>query len=94
MPGEPIRRQILLRLRAQPATVGQLARRFPVSRPAVSRHLATLQRAGLVETGRTGPRGTYTVRIAGLAPVREFLDGFWDEALARLEALAEQERGR
>ena len=86
--GNPIRRQILLRLRVHPATVGEIAARFPVSRPAISRHLANLQRAGLVTTRLSGPRTLYVVRPEGFAPVRAYLDGFWDTAFARLEELA------
>ena len=86
--GNPVRRRILLRLRAQPATVGEIAARFSVSRPAISRHLANLQRAGLVTTRSAGARKLYVVRPEGFAPVRAYLDGFWDTAFARLEELA------
>jgi DNA-binding transcriptional ArsR family regulator len=86
--GNPVRREILIQLRAQPATVGEIAARFPVSRPAISRHLATLQRAGLVVARATGARTLYAVRLEGFASVRTYLDGFWDSALARLEQLA------
>jgi DNA-binding transcriptional ArsR family regulator len=78
----------LKRLRAEPLSVGDLAAKFPVSRPAVSRHLAVLERAGLVEHKGAGTRSLYSVRVQGLAPVREFLDEFWDTALSRLEELA------
>ena len=47
--GNPIRRDILLALREAPLSVNELAARFPVSRPAVSRHLRVLEEAGLVE---------------------------------------------
>src|SRR5262245_4920796 len=90
--GNPVRRQILLRLRAHPATVGELAARFPVSRPAISRHLANLQKAGLVTTRSAGARKLYAVRLEGFAPVRAYLDGFWDTAFARLEQLARREQ--
>ena len=86
--GNSIRREILVGLRARPATVGEIAARFPVSRPAISRHLATLQRAGLVTTRADGVRTLYSVRLEGFAPVRAFIDGFWDTALSRLEQLA------
>jgi DNA-binding transcriptional ArsR family regulator len=82
--GNPTRRAILKKLRAAPLTVGELAGKFPVSRPAISRHLRVLHEAGLVEH-----RGAqYAVRVQGFASVREFLDEFWDTALARLEQLA------
>lgn len=89
--GNPVRREILLGLRARPATVGEIAARFPVSRPAISRHLAMLQQAGLVTTQASGARTLYAIRLEGLAPVRAYLDGFWDAALARLERLARED---
>lgn len=84
----PVRRDILLALRAEALSVGDLADRFPVSRPAVSRHLALLRQAGLVESRDDGNRTLYAVRVQGFASVREFLDEFWDTALSRLQKLA------
>lgn len=86
--GNPVRREILVRLRDRPATVGEIAAAFPVSRPAISRHLATLRSAGLVAAREAGTRTLYSVRPEGFAPVRAYIDGFWDSALARLERLA------
>jgi DNA-binding transcriptional ArsR family regulator len=51
---DPIRRAILARLIDGSATVGELARPFDVSRPAVSKHLRVLERAGLVNRARDG----------------------------------------
>ena len=59
-----------------------------MSRPAVSRHLRVLEDAGLVQTREDGTRNIYSVRMQGFADVREFVDEFWDTALARLEELA------
>lgn len=81
---------MLRRLRAKPLSVGELAAEFPVSRPAISRHLRLLESAGLVEQRTDGRQSLYSVRIEGFAPVRSFLDEFWDTALARLEALAKK----
>lgn len=88
--GSPVRRAILRELRVAPLSVGDLAARFPVSRPAVSRHLRMLELAGLVEARTSGARHLYGVRMQGFAPVRDFLDEFWDTALARLDALAKE----
>ena len=88
--GSPVRREILAALRTTPLAVGELAERFPVSRPAISRHLRVLEEAGLVEHRAAGTRSLYKVRVQGLASVREYLDGFWDVALSRLEELAEE----
>lgn len=86
--GNQVRRDILLALRAEPLSVIELARRFPVSRPAVSRHLRILEDAGLVESRPDGARSLYTFRPDGLQPVRAYLDEFWDTALRNLQELA------
>jgi DNA-binding transcriptional ArsR family regulator len=86
--GNPVRRTILRQLRDSPLSVHELAARFPVSRPAISRHLRILSRSGLVETHGHGHRQRYAIRLTGFGPVREFLDEFWDTALARLEELS------
>ena len=88
--GNPVRRDMLRTLRAKPLSVGELADRFPVSRPAVSRHLRVLEDAGLVESRPDGALRVYAIRIQGLAPVREYLDEFWDTALLRLQQLAKR----
>jgi DNA-binding transcriptional ArsR family regulator len=86
--GNPVRRAILHELRAGPRSVGEIAAGLPVSRPAVSRHLRVLEDAGLVQATQEGTRNIYSVRVQGFASVREFVDTFWDAALARLEELA------
>ena len=88
--GSPVRREILTALRTTPLAVGQLAQRFPVSRPAISRHLRLLEDAGLVEHRPDGTHSVYQVRVQGFGAVRDYLDGFWDAALSRLEELAEE----
>ncbi len=52
--GDPTRRAIVYRLQEGPATVGQLAKPFRVSRPAISKHLRVLERAGLVRRTKEG----------------------------------------
>lgn len=86
--GNPVRRKILRHLRDAPLSVNELAARFPISRPAISRHLRVLTRSGLVEARGPGVRHRYAVRTKGFKAVREFLDEFWDSALARLEELS------
>lgn len=90
--GNPLRREILQELRRGPRSVGDLARRFPVSRPAVSRHLRILQDAGLVEPRPPGSaQPAYAVRVSGFRAVRDYVDDFWDTALSQLEALARED---
>ncbi len=90
--GNPTRRAILQELRDTPLSVEQLAERFPVSRPAVSRHLAVLVKAGLVEMRELGTLNLYAVRVQGFASVREFLDDFWSMSLNRLQTLAKKNK--
>ncbi len=73
--------------------MGDLASGLPVSRPAVSQHLRVLEQAGLVAARREGTRNFYSVDGDGLADLREYLEGFWDEALSAFKAAAEREGG-
>lgn len=86
---DPTRRAVFESLRAGPRTVGEIAAQMPVSRPAVSQHLKALKQADLV---RDEPRGTarlYRIHAEGLRELRDWLDGFWDDALARFKDYAE-----
>jgi DNA-binding transcriptional ArsR family regulator len=90
---DPTRRGVFETLRGGPRSVGELARGLPVSRPAVSQHLRVLKGAGLVRERRVGTRNFYSVDRDGLNELREYLDEFWDEALAAFKAAAENEGG-
>jgi DNA-binding transcriptional ArsR family regulator len=90
---DPTRRSVFETLRKGPRSVGDLARGLPVSRPAVSQHLRVLERAGLVTARRDGTRNFYSVNGDGLAELREYFEGFWDEALAAFTAAAEGDQG-
>ena len=83
---DPTRRAIFERLAERPSAVGELAREFPVSRPAVSQHLKVLKAAGLVAADPEGTRRIYRIDPAGLGPMRAWLDRFWDSALAAFAA--------
>jgi DNA-binding transcriptional ArsR family regulator len=87
--GDPTRRQVFELLRGGPRSVGELAAGLPVSRPAVSQHLRVLEEAGLVSHWREGTRHVYELDRAGVAELRSWVDGFWEEALARFKAAAE-----
>jgi DNA-binding transcriptional ArsR family regulator len=76
-------------LRNGSRSVGELAAALPVSRPAVSQHLRVLETAGLVTHRREGTRNLYAVNGNGVAELRVWVEGFWDEALARFKAAAE-----
>ena len=88
--GDATRRRVLELVRENgPAPVGSIAEALPVSRPAVSQHLKVLEGAGLVTCTKRGTRHLYAVRPDGLAVLRLWLDGFWDDALIRFKAAAE-----
>ena len=89
--GNSVRRDILVVLRDRPLAVHEIAERFPVSRPAISRHVRLLEEAGLVEATRQGRQSVYSVRLQGFSTVREFIDAFWDVALERLAVLAKDD---
>ena len=80
--GDPTRRAVLEALRGGARPVGEIARHLPVSRPAVSQHLRVLKEAGLVRDRRDGTRRLYSIDTQGLAPLREYLESYWDTALA------------
>ena len=90
--GDWTRRQIFDALKNGPQSVGELAARMPVSRPAVSQHLRVLKDAGLVLDTKDGTRRIYRVDPSGLAGIRAYFDSFWDEALGRFAAEARKER--
>ncbi|HEU0218609.1 MAG TPA: metalloregulator ArsR/SmtB family transcription factor [Stellaceae bacterium] len=90
---DPTRRGVFEQLRRSPCAVNALAARLPVSRPAVSQHLKALKAAGLVEERAEGTRRIYSVRREGLRELRDWLDGFWDDALAAFKAEAETVHG-
>ena len=65
-----------------------------VTRPAVSQHLKILKTARLVTVHAEGTRRVYAVDVRGIESVRQWLNGFWDEALTAFKAAAEQEATR
>ena len=78
---DPTRREIFERIGRAPSAVGRIAAQMPVSRPAVSQHLAVLKEAGLVRDVAKGTQRIYHVERAGLVPLRQWLGQFWEEAL-------------
>jgi DNA-binding transcriptional ArsR family regulator len=89
---EPRRREILRLVRDRERAAGEIAAHFDVTRPAISQHLTLLKNAGLVTERREGTRRLYRARPEGLAELRSFLDGFWEDGLERLKVAAEHEQ--
>jgi DNA-binding transcriptional ArsR family regulator len=88
---DPTRRHVLHHLAAGPKSVGDIAALMPISRPAVSQHLAHLKRARLVSEQRAGTRRIYRIDQAGLNTLRSWLDALWDDALHTLKTASETE---
>jgi DNA-binding transcriptional ArsR family regulator len=91
---DPTRRAMLdmLRLGSQPA--GQIARAFPVSRPAISKHLRILRRAHLVGERRNGRHRVYHLNPEPIKSVDSWVQQyrvFWQSSLENLKAFVEAE---
>jgi DNA-binding transcriptional ArsR family regulator len=94
---DPTRRAVLdlLRRGAQPA--GQIAEAFPVSRPAISKHLRQLRKARLVVEHRRGRHRVYQLNPEPLKAVDSWLEEyrrFWQVNLASLKSFVESEYSR
>lgn len=84
---DPIRRDILMLLRERAMLAGEIADRFAVSRPAVSRHLRVLRECGLVTDEVRGRERLYRLDPAPLAPLAEWIAALHDRWSGPLDAL-------
>jgi DNA-binding transcriptional ArsR family regulator len=89
---DPTRRAILSRLRDGTTTVGELARPFDMSRPAVSQHLGVLERAGLIERTAEAQWRRITLRTQPLDDVSAWIDRHRAEWNERFDLLDERLR--
>jgi len=86
---DPTRRAILAGLASGEASVGELARPFKMSLPAISKHLKVLEKAGLIERGRSAQWRPCRLQAKPLKDVDDWIDRyrrFWDESFDRLDA--------
>jgi DNA-binding transcriptional ArsR family regulator len=86
---DPTRRAILVRLAQGEATVGELAKPFDISLPAISRHLKVLEEASLISNERDGKHRRCRLKPEALAAASDWLDfhrRFWIGSLGRLDA--------
>lgn len=84
---DPTRRAMLDRLAGGEATVTELAEPFPISMPAVSKHLRVLERAGLITRGRDAQRRPCRLREEPLRDAAQWIERhgvFWDASFDRL----------
>ena len=89
---DPTRRAILARLALGETSVGELAKPFDISGPAISKHLKVLEGAGLITRGREAQWRPCKLEPASLKPVDEWLENYrrlWEQRLDRLEAYLE-----
>jgi DNA-binding transcriptional ArsR family regulator len=87
---DPVRRDILVMLRERRLPAGEIADRFVISRPAVSRHLRVLRESGLVRDTLVGRQRFYGLDASRFAGLIEWLDQFtpaagWERRLDALE---------
>src|SRR5664279_3216285 len=90
---DPTRRAILTRLGDGDATVSELAEPFPISLPAISRHLKVLEHAGLISRSRSAQWRSSSLEAAPLREATEWTErcrAYWDASLDRLDAHLEQ----
>jgi DNA-binding transcriptional ArsR family regulator len=88
--GDPTRRAIFELLARRPSSVQELADQLPISRPAVSQHLKVLRDGGLVVSQPEGTRRIYRLNPQGVAALRAWLEGVWDQALTDFHKAADQ----
>jgi DNA-binding transcriptional ArsR family regulator len=100
---DPVRREILVMLRHAPLTAGEIAARFTISRPAVSRHLRVLRESGLVRDEQVGRHRRYSLVRSRLGELAAWLTQFderrpdWATRLAALDTevhRTRRDRGR
>jgi DNA-binding transcriptional ArsR family regulator len=90
----PTRQAIIDLLRQAPLTVGELATRLPITRPAVSQHLQALKSAGLVQEERRGTRHYFRLDPKSLAELRAHIEAMWRDALAGFSDFASKEAAK
>jgi DNA-binding transcriptional ArsR family regulator len=92
---DPVRRELVALLAHGEVAAGDLADGFPVSRPAISRHLRVLREAGLVTARADGKRRLYALDPRPLRELDDWLEPYRDLWARRLDALdTEIARGR
>ena len=82
-------------VREREMSAGTIARRFKLTRPAVSQHITVLREAGLLDERRIGSKRLYLVKREGFDELAEFIARFWRPRLRQLKLAAEAaERGK
>jgi DNA-binding transcriptional ArsR family regulator len=94
---DPTRRAVLDLLQQKERSAGEIAHSFPVSRPAISKHLRVLRKSRLIHERREGRHRYYRLNPAPLKIVDSWLNqyrSFWESNLAGLKTFVEAAQGR
>jgi|SRR5579862_1416944 len=87
---DPTRRRIVERLARKPLTVGEIAREFPLTQPAISKHVRVLEESGLLERRIEGRVHVCSLSPDAMSRAARWLErqrAYWNSALNRLEEL-------
>jgi DNA-binding transcriptional ArsR family regulator len=94
---DPTRRAILARLARGEASVGEVAKPFDMSMPAISKHLKVLEHAGLIARSRDGQLRPCRLEAGPLKDASDWLEAyrrFWEDSFDRLSAYLEKTSGK
>jgi DNA-binding transcriptional ArsR family regulator len=94
---DPTRRRIVERLARRPLTVGEIAAEFPISQPAISKHVRVLEDCGLLTREIDGRVHRCTLSPQAMASAAAWLEKqrlYWNSALDRLDALLARPSGK
>lgn len=92
---DPTRREILILLRKNAMTIGEVAENFDMTRAAVKKHLTVLSDGGLITVEARGRERLNSLNPQGMTPVLDwlsFFDSFWDDRLDALKTAIEQDK--
>lgn len=91
---DPTRRRIVERLAHRPLTIGEIGSEFPISQPAISKHIRVLEDAGLLQRTIEGRVHYCTISPQAMQEVSAWIESqrrYWNGALDRLERLLDKQ---
>lgn len=94
---DPTRRRIIERLSRRSLSIGEIAAEFPLSQPAISKHVRVLEDSGLIEREVTGRVHRLSLSPDGIASAQRWIETqrrYWSETLDRLDALLREQQPR
>ncbi|WJY23153.1 metalloregulator ArsR/SmtB family transcription factor [Fontisubflavum oceani] len=92
---DPTRRDILALLKTREMTIGAVAERFDMTRPAIKKHLSILEAGDLITITPRGRERINAINPDGFRAVHSWLeifDAFWDDRLAALKSAVEKDQ--